>query len=61
LHEIVHAISDTLGGGLTEEQVRCIEQGIAMIIQDNPVVFEEIARDLIYRERGAGKGEELPM
>ena len=57
LHEIVHAISDTLGGGLTEEQVRCVEQGLAMIIQNNPTVFEEISRDL----RTTGEAKESPM
>jgi len=46
LHEILHAVADTLGGGLTEGQVRCVEQGLSMAIQDNPKLFRGIIRDL---------------
>ena len=36
LHESIHAISDTLGLGLTEKQVQGLETGLFAAIRDNP-------------------------
>jgi len=46
LHEIIHAISDTWGGNLSEEQTRCIEQGLASLIQDNPKLVAALVEDI---------------
>ena len=46
LHEIIHAISDTLGANLTEEEVRAMEQGFAMFMRDNPTVIQKIIDDI---------------
>lgn len=36
LHEVLHAISDTLGAGLTEKQVQGLETGLWAVLKDNP-------------------------
>lgn len=50
LHELIHAVSDTLGAGLTEGQTRALEQGLSQIIQANPEVFRKIIKDIIAGE-----------
>lgn len=39
LHETIHAISDTLGLGLTEKQVQGLETGLFAMNRDNARLF----------------------
>jgi hypothetical protein len=41
LHELLHAISELYGLGLTESQVRCMEQGLGQVMSE-PDVWEFI-------------------
>jgi len=35
LHEILHAIDDMLGIKLSEQDVRCLEQALTLLVRDN--------------------------
>lgn len=47
LHELFHAIADTLGAGLSEEQVRVLEQGFARFFQDHPALSRDLLEAII--------------
>ena len=36
LHEVLHAISDTIGAGLSEKQVQGLETGLWDVLKHNP-------------------------
>ena len=44
LHECIHAISDSLGLGLTEKQVQGLETGLFDLNSDNPKFFSHIRK-----------------
>lgn len=41
LHEIIHAISQTFGLGLTEKQVAGMAGGVLMVLRDNKLDFSD--------------------
>lgn len=45
LHECIHAISDSLGLGLTERQVQGLEAGLYDLNSSNPRFFSYLKKD----------------
>lgn len=45
LHEVIHAIDETIGTGLTEHQVHHLACGLFGVFQDNPELAEYLAEN----------------
>ena len=50
LHELLHAVSDVYGLGLSEAKVRGLEQGLGSMILSNPKGFRSLIDKLVKSE-----------
>jgi hypothetical protein len=44
LHEVLHAVSEFTGAGLTERQVLALEHGLGGVARENPKAWSAIAK-----------------